>query len=158
MTKRRWEIARIRKTWQQKLDEAKAKHPAPRVFFCERSQQQLLIPAVAEVEQLVRGVRRGKVLTVGQITERLRATHAADRCCPLVTGIVLWLLAHAADEAERAGAARVVPWWRVVKADGSLNAKYPGQGDVQRARLEAEGHRVLRRGRKLVVDGVRRAG
>jgi len=151
-------MARTRKTWQQKLDEAKAKHPAPRLFFCEKSQQQLLIPAAVEVEQLVRGVRRGRFLTISQITERLRDTHAADQCCPLVTGIFLWLLAHAADEAERAGAARVVPWWRVLKADGSLNSKYPGRGDVQRAKLEAEGHRVLLRGKKLVVGGVRRAG
>ncbi|HZO59707.1 MAG TPA: MGMT family protein [Solirubrobacterales bacterium] len=39
-----------------------------------------------------------------------------------------------------------VPWWRVVRADGSLAA-----GDAQRARLEAEGV-PFRSGSKVRVD------
>ena len=33
------------------------------------------------------------------------------------------------------------------ETDGELNAKYPGGAEAQRARLEAEGHTVIRRGR-----------
>ena len=36
------------------------------------------------------------------------------------------------------------------KAGGELNPKYPGGVEAQRARLEAEGHTILARGRKNV--------
>ena len=40
------------------------------------------------------------------------------------------------------------PWWRTLKAGGELNPKYPGGIEAQRARLEAEGHTIVQRGRK----------
>jgi alkylated DNA nucleotide flippase Atl1 len=150
-------MARSRKSWQEKLTDAKVKAAAPRVFFCERSKQRLLIPAVAEVEQLMRGVRRGRVLTVKQMMEVLRARHGADACCPITAGIFSWIIAHAADEAEEAGQTRVVPWWRLVRAGGELNPKYPGAGIRQQLKLEAEGHRVIAKGSKLIVEGVSQA-
>ena len=42
----------------------------------------------------------------------------------------------------------MVPWWRVLKTSGELNPKYPGEGAVQRAKLEAEGHCVEAKGKK----------
>ncbi|HML47459.1 MAG TPA: MGMT family protein, partial [Clostridia bacterium] len=39
------------------------------------------------------------------------------------------------------------PYWRTLKAEGELNPKYPGGVEAQRAKLEAEGHTVVRRGR-----------
>ena len=41
-----------------------------------------------------------------------------------------------------------IPYWRTLKAGGELNPKYPGGVEAQRARLEAEGHTVVQRGRK----------
>ena len=42
------------------------------------------------------------------------------------------------------------PFWRTLKANGELNAKYPGSVAAQRERLEAEGHTIIQRGRKTV--------
>jgi hypothetical protein len=150
-------MARARKTWTEKLAEAKVKLPEPRLHHCEKTGQQFQVPAAADVEQLARGVPRGKLTTMKQMTDTLQARHGGDFCCPLVTGIVMWLVANAADEAEQLGKARVVPWWRVLKTDGKLNPKYPGKGQLQRERLEAEGHRVTAKGKHLVVEDFAKA-
>jgi len=146
-------MARSRTTWQEKLVTAKAKIPTPLKFFCDKSKQNFVVPTVEEVEQLMRRVPRGRLTTIGRMTGLLRDRHAVDVCCPMTTGIFAWIIAHTSDEAERAGAKRVVPWWRLLKTDGELNPKYPGAGAVQRAKLEGEGHRIVARGKKLVVDG-----
>jgi len=39
------------------------------------------------------------------------------------------------------------PYWRTLKANGQLNPKYPGGVEAQKAKLEAEGHTVIQRGR-----------
>ena len=38
-----------------------------------------------------------------------------------------------------------------LKTGGELNPKYPGGLDSVRARIEAEGHRVIAKGRRLFV-------
>jgi len=111
------------------------------------------IPSVAEVEEMMRLVGPGRLATVGRISDALTARHGVDRCCPLTTGIFAWLIAHGADETERLEGTPPPPWWRVVKAGGELNLKYPGAGAIQRERLEAEGHRVVQKGKRVVVEG-----
>lgn len=144
-------MAKAKKTWKEKLDAAKAKPNLPKVFYCEQAKMKLVVPSPAEVEALMRGVRRGKVLTIGQMQARLKTKHQADMACPLTTGIFSWLVAHAAAEAAAAGARKVTPWWRVVKTGGVLNPKFPGGGELQCTKLIAEGHQVLRKGKKLLV-------
>ncbi len=39
------------------------------------------------------------------------------------------------------------PYWRTLKADGELNAKFPGGIEAQKKRLEKEGHTIIQRGR-----------
>ncbi len=141
-----------KKTWAEKLAAAKAKMPEAHKFYCKKSKQHFVIPAVEEIDAMMRGVRKGRVITMKQMTDHFREKHGVDLCCPMTAGIFAWIIAHAADEAEQAGAKRVVPWWRTLKSGGELNPKYPGKGDIQRARLEAEGHRVIQKGKKLIVD------
>jgi len=52
---------------------------------------------------------------------------------------------------------RVTPYWRTLKAGGELNPKFPGGVAVLRARLEAEGHVVEARGKRLFVVDHERA-
>ena len=146
-----------KKTWMEKLADAKTKTPEPRQFYCEKSKQRFVIPTVREIEEYMRGVRKGRLTTMEQMSESFRAKYQADVCCPMTTGIFAWIVAHAADERERSGHKRVVPWWRTLKTGGALNLKYPGHGNVQRERLQAEGHRVIQRGKKLVVVDHERA-
>jgi len=60
------------------------------------------------------------------------------------------LVANASD--ERKGTDET-PYWRTLKKDGELNERYPGGIDAHRMRLEAEGHKVVQKGKRhFVVD------
>jgi hypothetical protein len=113
----------------------------------------MLIPAPIEVDEVMRSVRKGKLITIDGIRRRLAAKHRADFTCPITTGIFAWIAAHAADEAERAGKTRVTPYWRTLKKGGELNPKYPGGIKNLKSRLEAEGHRIVRKRKRLFVAG-----
>jgi alkylated DNA nucleotide flippase Atl1 len=112
----------------------------------------ILLPAPSEVEELMRRVPKGKVVTINEIRETLASRHGATMACPIVTGILARLVAGAAGEDEAAGRKRVTPYWRTLKAGGELNPKYPGGLEGQRRHLEAEGHRVRSRGARLFVE------
>ena len=43
-----------------------------------------------------------------------------------------------------------MPYWRTLKANGELNAKYPNGIVAQKEKLEAEGHTIIQKGRKNV--------
>ena len=79
---------------------------------------------------------------VEQIRERLAGDHNADLTCPLCTGIFLRLSAEAAEEDRSRGEKEIAPYWRVVKAGGSLNERLPGGVEAQAARLLEEGHSI----------------
>jgi DNA-binding GntR family transcriptional regulator len=111
----------------------------------------VVIPAPREVDALMRRVRTGRVITLQELRRALAEQHGATIACPLTTGIFAWMAAHAACEAEAAGARRATPWWRTLKARGELNPKFPGGLAEQRARLEAEGCLVVQRGKKWFV-------
>lgn len=42
------------------------------------------------------------------------------------------------------------PYWRILKANGELNAKYPGGIEAQKEKLEAEGDIIIQKGRKNI--------
>ncbi len=128
-----------KKTWTEKLHAT-----------CDLPKT-IVVPAPLEVDALMRKVRRGKVTTITALRESLARRHGTMTACPMTTGIFAWIAAHAAEEDRAAGRAPVTPYWRTLKAQGVLNAKYPGGVAGQRRRLEAEGHRVVRRGREFAV-------
>ena len=69
----------------------------------------------------------------------------------MCTGIFAWIAAHAAEEAATEGKTRITPYWRTLKAGGELNGKYPGGVEQLKLQLEAEGHRVVAKGKRLFV-------
>lgn len=103
----------------------------------------MLIPSPRQVDALIRGVRKGRLITVTRIREILSAKHMTNVTCPLTTGIFVRIAAEAAEEDAQAGKTRITPYWRVVKEDGSLNPKFPGGAGRQAERLRAEGHRIV---------------
>ncbi len=111
----------------------------------------VVIPAPAEVDALMKRVPRGKLVTIQELRAALAKKHHATIGCPLTTGIFSWIAAHAAEEAAAAGARRVTPYWRTLKAGGQLNEKYPGGIPRVCRLLRAEGHRITRRGKKYFV-------
>jgi len=139
-------MAKARKTWEQKLAEGKAKKDLPKRFFCEEMGKWMVVPSPAEVEELMAAVPTGQILTMKQISDALAKKHDVEFCCPMTSGIFAWIVAHASFEGDSG-----LPWWRTVKTGGELNPKFPGAPDVQKSRLEAEGHTIIQKGKKLVV-------
>ncbi|MEW6069150.1 MAG: hypothetical protein AB1485_00885 [Candidatus Thermoplasmatota archaeon] len=103
----------------------------------------MLIPRPLDVDALIRKVKKGKLVTQEQIRERLAKEFKVDVVCPITTGIFVRIAAEAAEEDLRRGEKRVTPYWRVVKANGYLNEKFPGGVAGQATRLREEGHSIL---------------
>ncbi|MBA7619602.1 hypothetical protein ES703_26941 [subsurface metagenome] len=86
--------------------------------------KRVLVPTPLMVNELVRPVRKRKLITVGQIREKLAKGFKADSTCPMTMGIFLRIVSEAAEEDRQNGKKRLTPYWRVVKNDGSLNPKF----------------------------------
>src|SRR6266540_3780069 len=138
-------MAKRKRSWQEKLHDAKG---LPKVGRVEGRMTRrwgtgtMVIPAPIEVDEVMRRVPKGRLVTIDGIREALARKHEVSIACPLTTGIFAWIAAHAADEAEREGRKRITPYWRTLKARGEINTRYPGGAAALRERLEAEGHRV----------------
>jgi len=109
------------------------------------------IPSPAEVDEAMKMVPCGKVTTINHIRHYIAGKHGATIGCPMTTGIFAWIAAHAAAEALEEGKTAITPFWRTLKNDGALNEKYPGGQESQKARLEAEGHQVIVKGKRWLV-------
>nr|WP_303182422.1 MGMT family protein [Lachnoclostridium phocaeense] len=97
-------------------------------------------------DEIMKKVPRGKVITVGAIREYLAEENGADFTDPITAGIFVSIAAWASHQRTE----DKTPYWRTLKANGELNAKYPGGIAAQKEKLEAEGHTVVERGRKNI--------
>jgi hypothetical protein len=111
----------------------------------------MVIPAPREVDEVMRRVPRGRLITVNQIRTALARKHGVDTACPITTGIFASIAACAAGEHEAEGRRRVTPYWRTLKSSGELNPKYPGGLAEQKTRLRAEGHEIVAKGKRVFV-------
>ncbi len=97
-----------------------------------------------DYDKVMRMVPYGKVITVGGIREYFARKSGADFTEPITAGIFVSIAAWASYQR----ASDETPYWRTLKANGELNSKYPGGIEAQKEKLEAEGHTVVRKGRK----------
>lgn len=111
----------------------------------------VVIPAPREVDEIMRRVPRGKLITINRIREILARKHNTTIGCPITTGIFACIAARAAEEAREEGEKDITPYWRTLKEGGIINEKYPGGAEAQKIILESEGHKIERRGKKFVV-------
>jgi len=138
-------MAKTCKTWQEKLADSKG---LPKVVEINDKMSQrwdtgtVCIPAPKEVDEIMKQVPRGKLITTGEIRALLARKHGATIGCPLTTGIFAWIAAHAAEEAAAEGKTDITPYWRTLKSGGELNEKYPGGVEAQTAHLREEGHTI----------------
>lgn len=103
----------------------------------------VLVPTPLLVDKVIRTVKKGKLITVNQIREKLAREFNAEVTCQITTGIFIRICAEVAEEDLLAGKKQVTPYWRVLKSDGSLNPKYPGGITNQTQRLISEGHEII---------------
>ena len=136
-------MAKARKTAREKLES----HQDRKVEHTPKGR--MLIPRPLDVDALIGEVREGNLVSVSQIRERLARDCEVDYTCPLTTGIFIRIAAEAAEEDLSNGIQRITPYWRVIKADGSLNEKLPGGVEAQAIHLKQEGHTIdLGQGKK----------
>ena len=79
-----------------------------------------------DYDKVMKKVPYGKVITVGKI----------------FVSIVAWASYQRSEDET--------PYWRTLKANGELNAKYPNGIEAQKEKLEAEGHTIIQKGRKNI--------
>ena len=148
---------RSRVPWREKMERPQAPKlvqvPPKMARF---GKGMMLIPTPKLVDEIVRQVPRGRLVTVGEIRRKLAADFSADVTCPLTTGIFIRIVAEAAEEDRANGRKRVAPYWRVIKDDGSLNPKFPGGIEQQSRYLRGEGSVTARRGTKTVLKDFER--
>lgn len=96
-----------------------------------------------EYDRVMRLVPEGKVITVGAIRDYFARENGADFTDPITAGIFVSIAAWASFQRD----GDETPYWRTLKAGGELNEKYPGGAAAQKAKLEAEGHTVIEKGR-----------
>lgn len=99
-----------------------------------------------DYDKVMRRVPCGQLLTVGSIREYFAKQSGADFTEPITAGIFVSIVAWASFQRKD----NKTPYWRTLKANGELNAKYPGGIEAQKEMLEKEGHTIIQKGRKNV--------
>lgn len=137
---------KTKKSWREKLADSK---DLPRVAEITDNMNQrwgtgtFVIPAPIEVDEIMRSVPQGKLITINEVRAALAKKHGTSIACPLTTGIFAWVAAHAAEEDAAEGKKDITPYWRTLKAGVELNPKYPGGVEEQATHLREEGHQVI---------------
>ena len=145
---------KTKKSWREKLADSKGLPKVGRIMgkMTKRwGTGTMVIPAPREVDAIMQTVPKGRLITVNEIRAALARKHHTDIACPITTGIFAWIAAHAAKEAAAEGRKNITPYWRTLKTGGELNAKYPGGIPALKRRLQAEGHKVVPKGKRFVV-------
>jgi hypothetical protein len=144
-----------KKTWKEKLSDKK---DLPKVVKIEGKMSKrwgsgtVAIPAPIEVDEIMKKVPKGKVITINETREIVAKRHKATIGCPITTGIFAWIASHAAYEDLQAGKKEITPYWRTLKTGGEINPKYPGYPDEIINLLEAEGNKIKTKGKKFIVE------
>jgi alkylated DNA nucleotide flippase Atl1 len=147
-------MIKFKKSWQEKLADRKGLPKVEKIT--EKMSKRwgtgtVVIPAPKEVDELMKRVPKGKLITINEIRNALATKHGASIGCPITTGIFAHIAAHAAEEAKAEGKKNTTPYWRMLKTGGIINEKYPGGIEAQKKLLEKEGHEVIQKGKKYMV-------
>jgi alkylated DNA nucleotide flippase Atl1 len=147
-------MAYKRKSWKEKLADDKG---LPKVVKIKGKMIRrwgagtVAIPAPREVDEIMKNVPKGRLITINQIRGMVARKHKATIGCPICCGIFARIAAEVAEEGRIEGRKDITPYWRTLKEGGVINPKYPGGEAAQRKLLEQEGHKVVQKGKKWVV-------
>ncbi len=146
-----------RKSWQAKLADKKGLPKTLELkenFPCYNALHKMGVEAgqtvvlvnPSEVVEVMKQVPEGGLITIVEICKTIARKHGVRGCCSLTSGIFIMTAANAVEEALKEGKNLSIPYWRTLKAEGVLNAKYPGGEEAHKRHLEDEGHLVVKRG------------
>ncbi|MCX8150969.1 MAG: MGMT family protein [Candidatus Bathyarchaeota archaeon] len=142
-------------SWTEKLNDSKG---LPKIEAISGNMSKkwgtgtVVIPAPQDVNALMRKVPKGKLTTINDVRAALARKYHATIACPITTGIFSWVAAHAAEEQRQKGVTDITPYWRTLKSGGLVNEKYPGGLLAQKRLLEDEGHVVVHKGKRVIVQ------
>lgn len=103
----------------------------------------LLIAPPIDYDKYMKLVPKGKLITTDKIRAKLAKDYSAEVCCPLTAGIFVQIAAWASYQRKT----DETPYWRTLKANGELNKKYPEAFELQKKKLEEEGHTIIEKGK-----------
>ncbi len=129
-------------TWNDKLRCGKA----PEVKRLEKAFAgmpegcQMLIASPAIIDEYVRTIPEGQMVTVKAMRDELADRFRAEHTCPVTTGIFLRIVAEAAWERHLAGepVEAITPFWRVIEPDSPLATKLACGAEFIRLRRMGE--------------------
>ena len=79
----------------------------------------VVIAPPLDVDEIMKKVPKGKLITLKEICENLAKKHKTQYCCTLTTGIFVMTAANAAEETKSN-----TPYWRTLKNNAELNKKF----------------------------------
>jgi hypothetical protein len=107
----------------------------------------MLLPGPATVAALIAKVPAHKLITTNLICQKLAEQFNVRGTCPVTAQKALQAVAH--------DPGRQVAYWRVIKADGGLIARFPGGAEGHAERLRKEGFALDRKGKATKVTNFR---
>jgi len=113
--------------------------------------EKCVIAPAKDYDEMMKNVKKGELITINQMREKLAKKYKADFTCPITAGIFVNIAAHAAEEDAAEGRKEITPYWRTLKSNGELNEKYPEGIERQAERLKKEGHVIEKKGKKMTV-------
>jgi hypothetical protein len=99
--------------------------PAPIDIAGMKAGQIMLVPTPRLIAAFIRAIPKGSGMDVLTLRRELARRHGAEVTCPITTGFHLRIVAEAAWEAHRRGAAtdEITPFWRVLDGRTPTTAK-----------------------------------
>lgn len=94
-------------------------------------------------DEVMRKIPFGKLTTVSDIRKYFAKKNNADFTDPITAGIFTSIVAWASYQRKD----NETPYWRTLKNNGELNPKYPEGIQLQKKKLESEGHIIIQKGR-----------
>jgi hypothetical protein len=107
-----------KKSWREKLADSK---DLPKVVTITEKMSKpwgkgtIVVPAPREMDQRMKQVPKGKLVTINQIRQVVAERHGATIGCPLTVEIFARIAAGAAMEEEEEGKKKITPYWRTMK-------------------------------------------
>ena len=104
----------------------------------------MVIAPPIDYDNFMKKVPNGKLITTDILRKTMAKKYNVDITCPLTCGIFVNICAWASYQRNN----NITPYWRTLKSDGELNAKYPEGVELQKKLLEEEGHTIILKGSK----------
>lgn len=106
----------------------------------------MVIAPPTDYDEVMKKVPEGKLVTTNEIRKYMAKKYNVDITCPLTAGIFINIVAWASYQRKE----NITPYWRTLKANGELNVKYPENFEIQKRKLEEEGHTIISKGKSNI--------